>query len=175
MRRTYTDHDKAVVYAELTVNEGNVKRTARNTGIDVSAVRRWKMEWAAKGVPEAVTAEVELVANDFISNAVRIRGKLLQKLEAVLDTGERATIPQLVTGIGVLSDKIRAYEAITETTRVEHTLALPPVEELRELFSGLVVGMLDAARSRAAEIEAFEEPVHTTYRALTRAEEEYVE
>jgi len=175
MRRTYTDRDKAIVYAELTVNEGNVKRTARNTGIDSSAVRRWKMEWEANGVPEAVNAEVELVASDFVSDAVRIRGKLLQKLEAVLDAGDRATIPQLVTGIGVLSDKIRAYEAITETRKVEHTLALPPVEELRELFSGLVGGMLDAARTRAAEIEAFEEPAHTTYRALTEAEEENVE
>jgi len=171
MRRTYSDRDKAVVFAELQVNEGNVKRTARNTGIDQSAVRRWKLEWEAKGVPDAVTAEVELVASDFISDAVRIRGKLLQHLEQVLDSGQRATIPQLVTGIGVLSDKIRAYEAITETTRVEHTLALPPVEELRELFSGLVVGMLDAARSRAAEIEAFEEP-STTYRELPSAEEE---
>lgn len=172
MRRTYTDRDKAIVYAELTVNEGNIKRTARNTGIDVSAVRRWKQEWEAKGVPEAVTAEVELVASDFVSDAVRIRGKLLQKLEAVLDAGDRATIPQLVTGIGVLSDKIRAYEAISETTKVEHTLALPPVEELRELFSGLVVGMLDAARTRAAEIEAFEESTPTTYRELPIAVEE---
>jgi len=119
-----------------------------------------------------VIAEVELVASDFISDAVRIRGKLLQKLEAVLDSGERATIPQLTTGIGILSDKIRAYEAISETTRVEHTLALPPVEELRELFSGLVVGMLDAARTRAAEIEAFEEPVSTEYRVLLPAEKE---
>lgn len=173
MRRTYTDRDKAIVYAELTVNEGNVKRTARNTGIDVSAVRRWKQEWEVNGVPQGVTAEVELVASDFVSDAVRIRGKLLQKLEAVLDAGDRATIPQLVTGIGVLSDKIRAYEAITETTRVEHTLALPPVEELRELLSGLVGGMLDAARTRAAEIEAFEEPAAITqYSELTDAEEE---
>ena len=171
-RRTYTDREKAVVYAELQVNEGNVKRTARNTGIDASAVRRWKMEWEANEVPQSVIAEVELVASDFISDAVRIRGKLLQKLEAVLDSGERATIPQLTTGIGILSDKIRAYEAISETTRVEHTLALPPVEELRELFSGLVVGMLDAARTRAAEIEAFEEPVSTEYRVLLPAEKE---
>jgi len=171
-RRTYTDREKAVVYAELQVNEGNVKRTARNTGIDASAVRRWKMEWEANVVPQSIIAEVELVASDFISDAVRFRGKLLQKLEQVLDSGERATIPQLTTGIGILSDKIRAYEAISETTRVEHTLALPPVEELRELFSGLVVGMLDAARTRAAEIEAFEEPVSTEYRELLPAEKE---
>lgn len=171
-RRTYTDRDKAIVFAELTVNEGNIKRTARNTGIDESAVRRWKQTWEAQGVPEAVTAEVSLVATDFVSDAVRIRGKLLMKLEQVLDAGDRATIPQLVTGIGVLSDKIRAYEAITETQKVEHTLALPPVEELRELFSGLVGGMLDAARTRAAEIEAFEESSPTTYRELPSAVEE---
>lgn len=171
-RRTYTDRDKAIVFAELQVNDGNVKRTARNTGIDVSAVRRWKLEWEANGVPQSVSAEVELVASDFISDSVRIRGKLLMRLEKVLDEGERATIPQLVTGIGVLSDKIRAYESLSETKKVEHSFALPPVEELRELFSGLVVGMLDAARERSAEIEAFEEPVATTYSLLPGAVEE---
>jgi transposase-like protein len=171
-RRKYTDRDKAIVYAELMVNEGNIKRTARNTGIDVSAVRRWKAEWEANGVPPEITKEVEHVASDFVSDAVRIRGKLLQRLEAVLDAGDRATIPQLVTGIGVLSDKIRAYEAITETKKVEHTFTLPPVDELRELFSGLVGGMLNAARERAAEIEAFEEPISTTYRELPKAEED---
>ena len=172
IRRTYSDRDKAIVFAELQVNEGNIKRTARNTGIQVSAVRRWRDEWAAQGVPDSVAEEVSIVATDFISDAVRIRGKLLIKLEQVLDAGKDATIPQLVTGIGVLSDKIRAYEAITETKKVEHTFALPPIDELRELFSGIVVGMLDAARSRAAEIEAFEEPVLTTYKELSPAEKE---
>lgn len=174
-RRRYTDRDKALVFAELSVNDGNVKRTARNTGYDVSFVRRCKIEWDRNGVPESVMEEVAPIVSDFMADAIRIRGKLLKRLEELLDKGDRATIPQLVTGIGVLSDKIRAYEAISESThRVEHTFQLPPAEELKELFSGVLVGVLEAARTRAAEIEAVEESSGqvTTYQELPAGEEQ---
>lgn len=171
-RRRYTDRDRAIVWAELSVNEGNVKRTARNTGYDVSFVRRCRDSWARDGVPESVIEEAAPLVTSFMEDAIRIRGKLLQRLEEALDRGDRATIPQLTTGIGVLSDKIRAYEAITETKRVEHTLALPPPEELEKLFSGILTGVLTAARTRAAELEAIEEPVLTTYRELPAVEGE---
>jgi len=168
-RRTYTDRDRAIVYAELAVNEGNVKRTARNSGYDVSFVRRCKAEWERNGVPESVLEEAMPLVSDFMADAIRVRGKLMARLEEALDRGDKATIPQLSTGIGILSDKIRAYEALNETQRVEHALVLPPAEELKELFSGLIEGVVESARTRAAEIEAIEEPV-TTYRELPMAE-----
>lgn len=170
-RRTYTDRDKAVVYAELAVNEGNIKRTARNTGIDVSAVRRWKNEWEMNGVPESVQEEVAPIVSDFMSDAIRIRGKLLLRIEQILDSGDKATLPQISTALGIISDKIRAYENLTQTQKVEHSFQLPPAEELKELFSGMIVGMSLAARERAAEIDAIEEPITTTYRELPVAEE----
>jgi hypothetical protein len=171
-RRTYTDRDRAIIYAELTVNEGNIKRTARNTGYDVSFVRRCKAAWEAEGVPESVIEEAKPLVSSFMEDAVRIRGKLLIRLEEVLDKGEKATIPQLTTGIGILSDKIRAYEAISEPQRVEHSLALPPAEELEALFAGVLGGVISAAKDRAAAIEAVEEPITTTYRELPAAEDD---
>lgn len=172
-RRTYTDKDRAVVYAELAVNDGNIKRTARNTGYDVSFVRRCKVAWEQEGVPEAVLEEAKPLVSSFMEDAVRIRGKLLANLEAALDRGDKATIPQLTTGIGILSDKIRAYEAITEPTKVEHTIALPSAQELEGLFAGILGGVISAARDRAAAIEAVEESlVVTTYRELPTAEDE---
>jgi hypothetical protein len=170
-RRRYSDRDRAVVFAELSVNEGNVKRTSRNTGYDVSFVRRSKQEWERNGVPDSVMEEVAPIVSDFMADAIRIRGKLLIRLEEILDKGERATIPQVTTAIGILSDKIRAYEAITESKRVTHTFELPPVEELKELFSGVLAGVVQSAQSRAAEIEAIDEPVVTTYHELTVGEE----
>lgn len=158
----YTDKDKAKVFAELSANDGNIKRTARNTGMDPATVRRWRDEWNRNGLPETVQQEIAVVAGEFLEDAIRIRGKLLRKLEEALDGDMRATIPQYVTGIGVLSDKIRAYEAIQETQRVEHKIVLPDQAELKELFSGILVGVVEAARERAAIIEALEEPAATT-------------
>lgn len=138
----------------------------------VPTVRRWRDEWARNGIPETVSAEVAPIVSDFLSDAIRIRGKLLIKLEDLLEKGQ-VNATQVSTAIGILSDKIRAYEALSETKKVEHKVVLPPAEELKELFSGLLTGVVDAARQRAAEIEAFEEPVLvTTYKELPSAEEE---
>jgi hypothetical protein len=172
-RRTYTDRDRAVVYAELTVNDGNIKRTARNTGYDVSFVRRCKTDWERNGVSEAVMEEVKPIVADFLADAIRIRNRLLLRLEELLE-GDKVSLAQVSTAFGIVSDKIRAYEAINDPRRVEHTLVLPPADELRELFSGLMDGVVESARTRAAEIEAHEEPVLTTFRELPVAKEENV-
>lgn len=174
--RTYSDRDKALVYAELSVNEGNIKRTARNTGVPVATVRRWRDEWERNGVPESVHTEVAPIAGEFLQDAIRIRGKLLVSLEAMLDRGDKATIPQISTAIGILSDKIRAYEALTESKQVEHKIVLPPAEELQQLFAGLLTGVVDAAKARAAEIEALDmEPLAiTTYSVIPDSVEEEI-
>jgi hypothetical protein len=150
----------------LTALEGNVRRTAKNLGIPVPTVRRWRDEWRLNGVPEKVRAEIAPIVSDFLTDALRIRGKLLLKLEQLVDDG-KVTPRDVTTALGVLSDKIRAYENVRETQKVEHTLNLPPADEIRELFAGMLEGMVDAARLRAAEIEAIEEePLTTTYREL---------
>lgn len=168
--RHHDDKTKAKVFAELAVNDGNVKRTARNLGMSPSTVRRWKEEWEREGVPETVVTEAAPIIQDFLEDAIRIRGKLLLKIEDMLET-DKGTMAQVSTAFGIVSDKIRAYEALTDSRRVEHTLVLPPAEELKELFSGLIEGVVDSARTRAAEIEAIEEPATTTYRELPVAEE----
>lgn len=170
--RTYTDRDKAKAWAELKVNNGNLKRTARNLNIPAPTLRRWRDEWEQSGVPESVEAEITPVVSDFLADALRIRGKLLLRIEDMIERGE-GNLAQVSTALGIVSDKIRAYEAIGDRKTVEHTLVLPPAEELKALFSGLLEGVVDSARERAAEIEAIEEPaVTTTYRALSEATEE---
>ena len=167
--KTYTDRDRALVYAELAVNEGNIKRTARNLGYPISTIRRWRDQWELTGVPDTMSAEVAIIATDFLSEAIRIRGKLMQRLEALLDE-EKVSSREVVTAIGILSDKIRAYEAIKEVQTVEHQFKLPPADEVRELFAGMLEGVVSAAQARAAEIEAVQEPIaYTTYRELDPA------
>ena len=169
--RTYTDSDRATVFAELTVNEGNVKRTSRNTGIPISTVRTWKQLWEKEGTPESVEAELEAITSNFLEEATRVRDKLLVKLEQMLDRGD-VSPRDVTTALGVLSDKIRAYEQITKTQKVEHMFQLPPAEEIRELFLGAVSGMVAAAQTRALEIEYIDqEPIEILELSAVSTEE----
>lgn len=170
MRHSYSDWQKAKAYAILVENAGNVKRTAREMNMPPSTIRKWKSDWEAFGPPKPVPEPEQEDYSDFINHAIRVRGKLLVKLEDLTDGGS-PTMAQVSTALGILSDKIRAAEATQERVQVDHKLVLPPADELRELFSGVVGGMIAAAQTRAAEIEAIEEPAVTTYRALPVAEE----
>ena len=161
-RRTYTDRDRAAVYAELTVNGGNLTRTSRNLNVPKTTVKRWKLEWEKEGVPEEVQVALLPVVTDFVAEAKRVRDKLLMKFEEMVDDG-KATPSAVITGLGILTDKIRAYENIP-TSKVEHQIKLPPADELRDLFLGAVDGVVEAATQRAADIKVIEaEPVRTSY------------
>jgi hypothetical protein len=170
--RHYTDKEKAMVLIELETNDGNIKRTARNMGIPAPTVRRWRDEWDKAGVPEEVSVELEPIMSDFLDDAYRIRHKLLMRLEELVDD-KAIGGNHVATAIGIISDKIRAYEATKESRKVEHTISLPPAEDLKELMQGLLGGIVDSARQRAADIEAtqIEESVTTEYRELLPAKE----
>lgn len=153
-RNIYTDEDKARVIAELHVNEGNIKRTARNTGIPISTVRDWKTEMERGGVSPEVQAAVPAVVGDFVEDATRVRNKLLVRLEELVDEGkisERGIVPAL----GMLTDKIRAYKGL-DTKKVEHTIALPSPEKARELFAGVFEEVANAAQSRSRAVDEIE-------------------
>lgn len=159
--RHYTDREKAFALAELEANDGAIKPTARSTGIPAPTIRRWRDEWAKVGVPESISVELEPIMSDFITDALRVRAKLLYRLEALVDEG-KVSANHVATAIGIISDKIRSYEAARESRKVEHTITLPSSEELKELMSGVLGGVVESARTRAAELEAIEEPVAIT-------------
>lgn len=160
-RRVYTDEDRAAVLAELAVNDGNVKRTARALGIPVPTVRRWRDNWVREGVPPETSAALEVASNDFLEDAKRIQHKLLVVLEHKVDSGD-VTTRDVSTALGILTDKIRAYQQVP-TGKVEHVFQLPPPEEIRALFASAVEGVVTAAKVRAAEIEGADEPLDAEY------------
>ena len=49
-RATYTEADKAKVFVVLTTNEGNIKRTSRETGVPAAVIHNYL------GLPEIVAA-----------------------------------------------------------------------------------------------------------------------
>lgn len=146
--RRFTDEDKARVYATLTANGGNVKRTARECDVPPATIRRWRGQWEREGSPpeEAVQA----AAQSFVDDAKRVRNKALVLLEQKINEGDIKP-GELNTVIGTLDDKIRLHQGLA-TSRVERTSTLPPADELRALMSGFVQGAIAAAEQRSAEI-----------------------
>lgn len=155
MARTYSASDKALVFAELEINEGNIKRTARNLNMPVSTVRTFKQKWEAEGIPKEVAEAVPAAIGEFVDDAERVRDKLLIALEQKVDRGE-INAREIVTALGVLTDKIRAMRGL-DAKKVEHTLSLPDAEAMRELFAGVIGEVVGAAETRNAELKAVED------------------
>lgn len=145
-RTTYSDDDLARLFVSLTANEGNVKRTARDTGIPESTVRRWKTEWETKGPPSYEA--VEQAVSTFAEDAERVRDKALKAIEEKIPG---AKVGELTTLVGVLDDKIMRARGLA-TGRVEHVHALPPADEIREVLAAVFQGAVQTAAARELDI-----------------------
>lgn len=146
-RATYTDEQKAQVYVTLAANEGNVKRTARDVGVPVSTIRRWRDEWDRQESLPSLPA-VEEAIGSFADKAESIRWKALVELERQLHTAKPG---ELIKIVGILDDKITRARGLADRT-VEHRHVLPSAEELRELVSGFAEATRQAALDRADDI-----------------------
>lgn len=164
----YSDKDRALVYTTLLSNEGNVKRTARDTGVNETTVRRWKADFVTN--PPPVEA-VEEAVNDFIADAKRVRNKAVKEIERQIDAGIFKGAA-LVTVVGVLDDKIARVESPVRKSQVDHIHHLPSADEARALLGDLLTGAIDSGRIRQAELvdaeltEQAEDGVFSVVKAL---------
>lgn len=152
-RATYSAEDKARAYVVLQTNDGNLKRTARDTGIPEPTIRRWRNEWAEGGPPPV--EQVEQAATDYLSEAERVRDLSLRRIKERLESDnvkDQGTLPQLATVYGIVTDKIDRARGIADK-RVEHRVALPSPEEIRGALTALVAGVQEGHAVREEEIE----------------------
>lgn len=161
----YSPEKRAEVFAHLTESDGNIKRTARNTGVPVSTVRDWKTEWENGGVDTETVEALPALAVDFVEDATRIRDKLLIHLERLADQG-KLNARETTTGIGVLTDKIRAYKQIAETIEHHHTVEIPALTELEERLGGALKELVAAGQERQRVIDQVIELESSQYREL---------
>lgn len=148
-RRTYTDEDRARVRLHLELSQGNVKRTARETGIPITTVREWKRAWEEKGVPEPVAEAAERQAGEFAERAEHARDIALEKWIEQVNAGT-VSARDLMVGIGILTDKLNLAKGLaTNRTEQVKKLELPKAEELADFAQAA----LAAARTRAIEID----------------------
>ncbi len=148
--KRYTDQDKARVLTALAANDDNVKRTARDTGIDPSTIRYWRRKAAQGSGPDPATMQVAVT--EFVDDAVRVRNKALAQLEVKLDAGE-LNPAQLITALGVLDDKVNRVKVAQVNVNHNHT-GLPSAEELRGLLVPWAEAGMAAARAREIIVDA---------------------
>jgi len=152
-RATYTPAEEARVYVVLTTNDGNVKRTARDTGVPESTVSRWKKKWAQEGPP--TTEEVERAVGEFLDEAVELRGMALQalrkKVELLLQNPKDVKVAELTTLMGVLDDKITRASGLA-TSRTEHVHALPSGDQLVQPLLEAFQAVQQLTRQREGEV-----------------------
>jgi transposase-like protein len=145
--RTYSDDDRARAYVYLTANEGNLKRTARETNIPISTLRQWRDGWVADGPPD--TAEVVIIAGEFVADAERVRNKALIEMERKIPD---ATPSALVAMVGMLTDKLNIAQGLA-TSRNETVHKLPSGEEIKAILGPVLQKALAAASTRDDEIQ----------------------
>jgi transposase-like protein len=156
----WSDEDKAAAYVVWVTNDKNVLRTARETGVAQNTLRYWVAEWRKSGPPDAVADRVEGKVEEFVSRASRIRNSAMDKLEELIPEAEVKQMGTLGTIVGIMDDKIRLASGLA-TKRTETVHTLPSREDMKDLMSGFVDGLIGAAESRAEEIvdaEIVEQP-----------------
>ena len=127
----YDENQRASIMAALDANGGNVRQTARETGVPEATLRAWK-NGRAKPVSRRLYAE----------KVGDLRGGLLELAVALVDTavtkaasGE-GNIQQVVTALGIVFDKLQLLdeqpteriavvnESLTDDERTARTAAL---------------------------------------------------
>jgi len=149
----YSDDDRRRVYLSLQVNEGNIKRTARDTDMPVATVRDWKVKWETEGAPPELTdaQALEKAVDNFVADAARVRDKALERLEQIIPESDKPR--DLATVIGILDDKITRAKGLP-TSRTE-TLSVGiqgTPEQVQALFTNWAQKSVSDASTRASDL-----------------------
>lgn len=94
----YSDNDRATALAALDANGGNVKATARQTGIPIGTIRHWRATEA--GGAELRTQKKVDLASELEAIALRLVAALPDKI------GD-ASLQQVATSLGIAVDKMQ--------------------------------------------------------------------
>jgi len=146
-RTTYSEQAKARIYVVLTANGGNIKRTARETGVPESTVRNFKREFETNP-PDTEAVEVEVSSGDYVSELEAARNDALTTLRNKIPTMNGS---QLGVVFGILEDKLTRARGLA-TERTEHVHKLPSADELALAGQMLAQGAIEAAKQRQQEL-----------------------
>lgn len=150
-RRTYTPQEQARVALLLKANDGNVKRTARETHMPPMTVRDWKQRWEAEGYPEPIEEVLPAVADDVTGYMDQARSLAVDVVIEKLREG-KVSAKDAAWIASVFTEKINLIKGLA-TGRTE-TVQIAPVDakELARELATYVANTVEAARDRHEEI-----------------------
>lgn len=144
----FTPQQKASAYISLQANDGNVTRTARETSIPITTLRRWRDEWDRDGAPDTSDPVVAKALDDYAAEAILVRDFALTTLKQKIPDAKPG---ELITIVGVLDDKITRARGLA-TSRTEHVHKLPSRDDLLELIGNGARQIAEATVVREEEI-----------------------
>ena len=150
-KRSYSDKDRAAVKLALEINKGNIKSTARDTGVPYMTVKSWKDKWEQEGVPAVVSEALAPLAEGFVDEAVQVRDMSLLKIKELLPQARIQDLRSLATLIGILDDKVRLATGLA-TTRSESVHIHVDPEQIGNQIGAHIRASLESASVRADEI-----------------------
>ena len=174
-KRTYSDQEKGYALAQLEINGGNVKGTARATGIPWETLRTWKSaqerlrhDTSGTEVSTVITPTVleykEKGLEGFLGSAEVVRDQAIDKLKILIPQAGVNQIGALTTLVKELADRIDRAKGISERhVTVEHQHKVGPSEEWVEAMANYAAKTREDAIERAQEIidvDVVEQPVY---------------
>lgn len=151
MKRSYSDEEKATVVVALDANNGNVKRTSRETGVAEQTIRDWKKLAERGELKPEVVAALPAAQEAFADHAETIRSLMMDELETQVKNGDLKG-RDLIVGIGVLTDKLRITRG-ESTSRSEVVTSGPNAEEIGAQILEYLDGAITAGQERDITIE----------------------
>ena len=118
-RKSYSIEDVDKVLGELAKNKGNVKKTARETGVSVNTLKKWKNEDPEKyEVIEEQTMEMIKNAQMVIlQNQVQNLVSATERMAEIIPNEDN--IDKLTNAIKVINDQIHRLTGTSGTSKLK--------------------------------------------------------
>lgn len=142
----YTDEDRARVFVALRVNNNNVNRTSRDTGIPARTIRDMRTSFEKNPPNEQLITEM---ADKFVTEAKEIRSMAMEAMKEKIPT---ARLGELNAVVGTLTDKLNLLRGVGAKSQVDHVLHLPDREALQAALGPIVAESMEQAREKELEI-----------------------
>ena len=149
VHRSYTEDDQAKVAITLLVNEGNIKRTARELLMPISTVRQWKTKWEVEGYPN--TEQTLLPSDeDSYTKLERLHDRAIDLLAARVRAQDIQS-RDLIQAIKIISDKLSMIKGLP-SSRSETVHTFPDMKVLQDSLHSYIGEIVDSAHQRQEEI-----------------------
>lgn len=128
------------MFVTLKVNNNNVTRTSRDTGIPQRTIRDMRESFQTRPPSEDLVSEF---SDKFMSDAKEIREMAMQVMKQRIPD---AKLGELNSVVGTLTDKINLLRGVGAKSQVDHVLHLPDREELQASLGPIVAEAIAQSR-----------------------------